>query len=366
MILDDEQTTTAPAILDLHSVGLEDLATVGGKNSSLGEMLRELTTAGVRVPEGFATSAESFRRHMSHSGLTEWISEQLRALDVEDTEALVATGAEIRRRIEETPLEPGLEQDLRIAFTELRAGSRREESAGEPSFAVRSSATAEDLPDASFAGQQDTYLNVRGIDNVLDAVRKVFASLYTDRAIAYRVHHGFLHDEVAISVGIKRMVRSDLAAAGVMFTVDTESGFDDAVFITSAYGLGEGVVSGEVNPDEFTVHKPAVRAGRPAVLRRTVGTKDRRMVFTEDPQVGRTTAFERTEDEERRHFSLTDDEVTELARIAPGHRGALRAAHGHRVGQGRPRRRSPRAPGPTGDRRLPAGSGRRRAASTDR
>ncbi|MGO1226770.1 MAG: phosphoenolpyruvate synthase [Brachybacterium sp.] len=321
MILDDERTTTVPAILCLSSVGLGDLAIVGGKNSSLGEMLRELTTAGVRVPDGFATSAEAFRRHMSASGLTEWISQRLRDLDVEDTQVLAATGAEIRRRIEETALEPGLEQELRLAFSELHEGTGPGAATGlggaaEPSFAVRSSATAEDLPDASFAGQQDTFLNVRGIDHVLDAVRKVYASLYTDRAIAYRVHHGFVHDEVAISVGVQRMVRSDLAAAGVMFTLDTESGFDDAVFITSAYGLGEGVVSGEVNPDEFTVYKPALRDGRPAVLRRMVGTKDRRMVFTEDRQVGRTTAFEGTGAQEQRRFSLTEEEVAELARIA--------------------------------------------------
>jgi len=311
MTIIDERTAAAPDVLPLDAVGLEDLATVGGKNASLGEMLRSLSGLGVRVPDGFATTATAFRRHMEHTGLTSWISATLLALDVEDTAALAAAGAEIRRRVLSTPLERGLEQAVRDGYDRLTA-----EGPDEASFAVRSSATAEDLPDASFAGQQDTYLNIRGIGNVLDAVRRVFASMYTDRAIAYRVHHGFVHDEVAISVGVQRMVRSDLASAGVLFTLDTESGFDRAVFVTSAHGLGEGVVSGAVNPDEFTVSKPALAAGRPAVLGRVLGSKAQRMVFTDDPTVGRTTAFVETSAAERRHFSLRDDEVTELARIA--------------------------------------------------
>ncbi|PWH07624.1 phosphoenolpyruvate synthase [Brachybacterium endophyticum] len=306
--------TDRPGVLPLSAVGLDDLARVGGKNASLGEMLGSLSELGVSVPDGFATTADAFRDHMSATGLTEWISEQLQALDVEDTSALAATGARIRARVEETPLAESLADAVRTAFAELLETAP--DGDVEASFAVRSSATAEDLPDASFAGQQDTYLNVRGIDNVLDAVRMVFASLFTDRAIAYRVHHGFVHDEVAISVGVQRMVRSDLAAAGVMFTLDTESGFEDAVFLTSAYGLGEGVVQGAVDPDEYTVHKPGLREGRPAILRRHLGSKDRRMIFTEDPRVGRTTAFEPTEEDERGRFSLADDEVTELARIA--------------------------------------------------
>ena len=311
MTIIDERTAAAPDVLPLDAVGLEDLATVGGKNASLGEMLRSLSGLGVRVPDGFATTATAFRRHMEHTGLTSWISATLLALDVEDTAALAAAGAEIRRRVLSTPLERGLEQAVRDGYDRLTA-----EAPDEASFAVRSSATAEDLPDASFAGQQDTYLNIRGIGNVLDAVRRVFASMYTDRAIAYRVHHGFVHDEVAISVGVQRMVRSDLASAGVLFTLDTESGFDRAVFVTSAHGLGEGVVSGAVNPDEFTVSKPALAAGRPAILGRVLGSKAQRMVFTDDPTVGRTTAFVETSAAERRHFSLRDDEVTELARIA--------------------------------------------------
>jgi len=311
MTIIDERTALVPDVLPLDAVGLEDLASVGGKNASLGEMLRSLSGLGVRVPDGFATTATAFRRHMEHTGLTSWISATLLALDVEDTAALAAAGAEIRRRVLSTPLERGLEQAVRDGFDRLTAGAP-----DDASFAVRSSATAEDLPDASFAGQQDTFLNVRGIEHVLDAVRRVFASMYTDRAIAYRVHHGFVHDEVAISVGVQRMVRSDLASAGVLFTLDTESGFDRAVFVTSAHGLGEGVVSGAVNPDEFTVSKPALAAGRPAILGRVLGSKAQRMVFTDDPTVGRTTAFVETSAAERRHFSLRDDEVTELARIA--------------------------------------------------
>ncbi|MGN8051372.1 phosphoenolpyruvate synthase [Curtobacterium sp. 22159] len=311
MTIIDERTAVTSDVVPLRAVGLEDIASVGGKNASLGEMLRSLDGLGVRVPDGFATTASAFRRHMEHTGLTDWISRTLAALDVDDTAALATAGAAIRERVLATPLEHGLAGGVRAAFAVLES-----EAPDDASFAVRSSATAEDLPDASFAGQQDTYLNVRGVDHVLDAVRRVFASLYTDRAIAYRVHHGFVHDEVAISVGVQRMVRSDLAAAGVLFTLDTESGFDRAVFVTSAYGLGEGVVQGAVDPDEFTVSKTALAAGRPAILGRVLGSKTRRMVFTDDRTVGRTTAFVDTAPAERRHFSLRDDEVTELARTA--------------------------------------------------
>ena len=206
------------------------------------------------------------------------------------------------------------------------------------SFAVRSSATAEDLPDASFAGQQETFLNIKGIDGVLQAIREVFASLYNDRAIAYRVHHDFDHDAVALSAGVQQMVRSDIGASGVMFTMDTESGFDDAVFITSSYGLGEAVVQGAVNPDEFYVYKPALRDDRPAILKRGVGSKATKMVYTDDPNVGKTTEFVDTEEDERRLLSLTDDEVEGAGPARADHRGALRPPDGHRVGQGRPRR----------------------------
>jgi pyruvate, water dikinase len=315
MTLTDAPRTTADRgthdVRPLDTLGLADLAQVGGKNASLGELLTNLSAAGVAVPGGFATCADAFRRHLAASGLEDWIAVQFDGLDVEDTVALTRVGARIRDRIEATPLGIAFELAIRSAFTALT----RDLPDG-TTCAVRSSATAEDLPDASFAGQQETFLNVSGIDNVLDAIRKVFASLYNDRAIAYRVHHGFVHAEVAISAGVQRMVRSDLAASGVMFTLDTESGFDGAVFVTSAWGLGEGVVQGAVNPDEFTVHKEGLRAGRPAVLSRRVGAKATRMVFTTDTTVGRTTEFVPTADADQRRFSLTDAEVEELGRIA--------------------------------------------------
>ncbi|MAS54845.1 MAG: phosphoenolpyruvate synthase [Nocardioides sp.] len=292
-------------------LGLADLEEVGGKNSSLGEMVSHLSGLGVRVPDGFATTAGAFHRFIGDTGLAERISGLLDGLDTDDVRRLAEVGSEIRTAVIEQPFPADLEADIRTAYDRL-AG----ESGDEASFAVRSSATAEDLPDASFAGQQETFLNVRGIDAVLLAVREVFASLYNDRAIAYRVHHGFAHADVALSAGVQKMVRSDIGASGVMFTMDTESGFDDAVFITSAFGLGEGVVQGAVNPDEFYVYKPALRADRPAILKRGVGGKATKMVYTSDARVGHTTEFVPVEAAQSRLLSLSDDEVTELARHA--------------------------------------------------
>ena len=292
-------------------LGMADLDQVGGKNASLGEMVSHLTRLGVQVPDGFATTSEVYREFLSGTGLAERIEQRLSALDTEDTIALAAAGREIRELVVHQPFPPQLESDIRGAYEQLAAGSGEEAS-----FAVRSSATAEDLPDASFAGQQETFLNVRGIDDVLLAIREVFASLYNDRAIAYRVHHGFAHADVALSAGVQKMVRSDLGASGVMFTVDTESGFDQAVFITSAYGLGEGVVQGAVNPDEFYVYKPGLLADRPAILTRQVGEKATKMVYTEDTTVGRTVEFVDVDPAEQARLSLTDQQVTVLARQA--------------------------------------------------
>src|SRR5918993_144753 len=291
-------------------LGLGDLEVVGGKNSSLGEMISNLADAGVSVPDGFATTAAAYQRFLGDTGLAARINDRLRGLDTDDVRALAAAGREIRREVVEQPFPPAVEADIRAAYERLAGDD------AEASFAVRSSATAEDLPDASFAGQQETFLNIRGIDAVLTAVREVYASLYNDRAIAYRVHHGFAHADVALSAGVQRMVRSDLAASGVMFTMDTESGFTDAVFVTSAYGLGEGVVQGAVNPDEFYVYKPALRAGRPAILKRGVGEKATKMVYTSSVEVGRTTEFVDVDPADRRLLSLTDEDVHELARQA--------------------------------------------------
>ena len=291
-------------------IGLADLETVGGKNSSLGEMVRELSTAGVRVPDGFATTAEAYRRFIGETGLAEMISGELRDLDTDDVQRLAEVGRKIRTAVVAQTFPEDLEADIRAAYTQLVGDDQ------EVSFAVRSSATAEDLPDASFAGQQETFLNVRGIDAILTAIREVFASLYNDRAIAYRVHHRFEHETVALSAGVQQMVRSDIGASGVLFTMDTESGFTDAVFITSSYGLGEAVVQGAVNPDEFYVYKPALRAGRPAILKRSIGGKATKMIYTEDREVGKTTAFVDVDEADRVRLSLTDDEVSELARHA--------------------------------------------------
>ena len=289
-------------------LGMADLEQVGGKNASLGEMVSNLSALGVAVPDGFATTADAYREFLGATGLAERIDQRLQGLDTDDTIALAEAGREIRALVIEQPFPSALEEGIREAYEKLAAGSGEEAS-----FAVRSSATAEDLPDASFAGQQETFLNVRGIDDVLLAIREVFASLYNDRAIAYRVHHDFEHAAVALSAGVQKMVRSDIGSSGVMFTVDTESGFDQAVFITSAFGLGEGVVQGAVNPDEFYVHKPGLREGRPAILKRQVGEKATKMIYTTDTAVGRTTAFVDVDPAERVRLSLTDEQVTELA-----------------------------------------------------
>ena len=297
------------------SLGMGDLEEVGGKNSSLGEMIGNLASAGVRVPDGFATTASAFRDFVLQEGLAARITGLMEGLDTEDVDALARVGKQVRQAIVDQPLQPALEREVREAYEKL-AGEASPGSSDEASFAVRSSATAEDLPDASFAGQQETFLNIRGIDAVLQAIHEVFASLYNDRAIAYRVHHGFDHEQVALSAGVQRMVRSDVGASGVMFTMDTESGFTDAVFVTAAYGLGEGVVQGAVNPDEWYVWKPGLRNGTPAVLKRGVGAKATKMVFTDNPNVGKTTEFVDVDAADRARFSLTDDEVEELARLA--------------------------------------------------
>jgi pyruvate,water dikinase len=294
---------------------MSDVESVGGKNASLGEMISQLAASGVRVPGGFATTAFAFREFLRHNGLTERIDARLHELNTEDVKALAECGAEIRGWIEAAPLPAPLEQEIRRHYERLA-----EESGQEISVAVRSSATAEDLPDASFAGQQETYLNVSGIDAVLERVRHVFASLYNDRAISYRVHKGFAHAGVALSAGVQRMVRSDLASSGVMFTIDTESGFQDVVFITSSYGLGETVVQGAVNPDEFFVHKPMLEAGKFPIIRREMGSKLIRMGFATngdgDPAAGRTVRTVDTPIDARNRYSLADDDVVELARYA--------------------------------------------------
>jgi pyruvate,water dikinase len=291
-------------------LGLADLDQVGGKNSSLGEMIANLAGLGVRVPNGFATTADAYRRFIGDTGLAELIGAELAGSDTDDVQELARAGKRIREAVVAQPFPAELEADIRAAYDDLTVDG------ADMSFAVRSSATAEDLPDASFAGQQETFLNVRGIDAILTAIREVFASLYNDRAIAYRVHHGFEHEAVALSAGVQQMVRSDVGASGVMFTMDTESGFSDAVFITSSYGLGEAVVQGAVNPDEFYVYKPALRAGRPAILRRGIGGKATKMIYTTDTTVGRTTEFIEVPEADRRRLSLTDIEVEELARQA--------------------------------------------------
>jgi pyruvate,water dikinase len=290
---------------------MTDLDLVGGKNASLGEMIGGLAAAGIRVPGGFATTAEAYREFLAANGLDRRIAERLRTLDPADVGALARCGAEVRSWIQQAPFPPALERAIRASFAELEASV-----SAQASFAVRSSATAEDLPDASFAGQQETYLNIRGADNVLEAIRHVFASLYNDRAISYRAHHGFEHGGVALSAAVQQMVRSDLGASGVMFTLDTESGFQDVVFITSSYGLGEMVVQGAVNPDEFYVHKPMLAQGRPAIVRRSLGSKLQKMVFASESTAGRSTRVLDVPEPERHRFSLSDADVLELARYA--------------------------------------------------
>lgn len=296
-------------VIPFNELRMTDVGIVGGKNASLGEMISQLP-ADVRVPGGFATTAEAYRLFLAQNGLAQRIHDALDALDVDDVTALAKTGAEIRRWIMETPFPAEFEAQIRAAYAELVAREGEEAS-----FAVRSSATAEDLPDASFAGQQETLLNVSGIENILHAIKEVFASLYNDRAIAYRVHKGFRHAEVALSAGVQRMVRSDVGASGVMFTIDTESGFRDVVFITASYGLGEMVVQGAVNPDEFYVHKPTLMQGKPSIIRRNLGSKLIKMVFGEPGEGVRVKVVDVPESD-RNRFCLEDADILELARYA--------------------------------------------------
>ena len=297
-------------ILWLHALRLDDLASVGGKNSSLGEMIGNLSGLGVSVPGGFATTADAFKDFIAHNTLHQRIFDKLATLDVEDVPALTRAGQEIRQWVIDAPLQPQLDADIRTAYEQLC----EENGGGDVAVAVRSSATAEDLPDASFAGQQETFLNVTGADDVVHKVKEVFASLYNDRAIAYRVHHGFKHEDVFLSAGVQLMVRSNVGASGVLFTLDTESGFRDVVFITSSYGLGEMVVQGAVNPDEFYVYKPTLEQGKKAILRRSIGAKQLRMVYSDQP--GERVRIEDTPMELRNTFSINDEDVQELARQA--------------------------------------------------
>ena len=299
-------------VIWFEKLRMTDVESVGGKNASLGEMISQLANSGVRVPGGFATTADAYRDFLRHNGLADRINDALGKLDVDDVTELAKVGKQIRQWIIDTPFPEKLENDVKQAWDKMVADA----GGADISVAVRSSATAEDLPDASFAGQQETFLNIRGLDNVKDAIKHVFASLYNDRAISYRVHKGFAHDVVALSAGIQRMVRSDTGAAGVMFTIDTESGFEDVVFVTASYGLGETVVQGAVNPDEFYVHKPTLQAGRPAILRKTMGSKLIKMEFTDASQAGRSVRTVDVAPELSKQFSITDAEVAELAHYA--------------------------------------------------
>jgi len=301
--------TSMSYVVLFEQLRMTDVDSVGGKNASLGEMISQLSGAGVRVPGGFATTADAFRDFLKASGLDKRIAERLTTLNPEDVRELATAGAQIRQWIVDAPFSPEFEAQIREAFAKLDAD-------GKGSFAVRSSATAEDLPDASFAGQQETFLNVVGIDDVLDKIRHVFASLYNDRAISYRVHKGYAHADVALSAGIQRMVRSDKGSAGVMFTIDTESGFQDVVFITSSYGLGETVVQGAVNPDEFYVFKPTLEQGHYPIVGRRIGSKLIKMEFDPERPEGRAVRTVDVPVSERNRYSLTDDEVNELARYA--------------------------------------------------
>jgi pyruvate, water dikinase len=300
-------------VVPFENLRMTDVEAVGGKNASLGEMISQLAASGVRVPGGFATTARAFREFLAYSDLAQRIDARLATLNTDDVKALAAAGAEIRGWVEAAPLPPALDAAVREAYAALEGGD------GQASFAVRSSATAEDMPDASFAGQQETFLNVRGIDAVLARMREVFASLYNDRAISYRVHKGYAHAGVALSAGVQRMVRSDLASSGVIFTLDTESGFRDVVFLTASWGLGETVVQGAVNPDEFYVHKPMLASGKPALVRRSLGSKLVRMTFASAEERAATGKLVKTEDnpaELRNRYSLSDADVLELARYA--------------------------------------------------
>ncbi|MBP2155537.1 MULTISPECIES: phosphoenolpyruvate synthase [Erwinia] len=296
-----------PLVLWYNQLGMNDVDRVGGKNASLGEMITNLSSLGVSVPNGFATTSEAFNLFLDQSGVNQRIYDLLDKTDIDDVDELAKAGKQIRQWVVETPFTPELEQAIHEAYNQLSADD------ADASFAVRSSATAEDMPDASFAGQQETFLNVQGYDAVLIAVKHVYASLFNDRAISYRVHQGYDHRGVALSAGVQRMVRSDLASAGVMFTIDTESGFDQVVFITSALGLGEMVVQGAVNPDEFYVHKPTLAAGRPSIVRRNMGSKKIRMVYADSQEHGEQVRIEDVPEAERDRFSLTDKEVEALA-----------------------------------------------------
>lgn len=296
-------------VISLDKLGKNDIDKVGGKNASLGEMISHLTDLGVSVPGGFATTSEAFNKFLIGTGLQNKIKDALQGLDVDDVAALTATGKKIRDMIIEQELPKDLEQEIREAFAEMSEGE-------DIAVAVRSSATAEDLPDASFAGQQETFLNIRGIDNILIAIKEVFASLYNDRAIAYRVHKGFEHAGVALSAGVQRMVRSETGTSGVMFTIDTESGFNDVVFITASYGLGEMVVQGAVNPDEFYISKALLNAGKPAVIRRNLGSKQQKMVYADEHSAGKSVKIVPVDKAERNQFSLSNEELVELAKQA--------------------------------------------------
>ncbi|MEG9303435.1 phosphoenolpyruvate synthase [Psychrobacter celer] len=296
-------------VINLDQLGKDDIDMVGGKNASLGEMISHLSDLGVSVPGGFATTSNAFNRFLTETGLLDKINNELKTLDVNDVNKLAATGKKIRTWIIEQALPSDLEQEVRQAFETMSGGE-------DIAVAVRSSATAEDLPDASFAGQQETFLNIRGIDNVLIAIKEVFASLYNDRAISYRVHKGFEHEGVALSAAVQRMVRSETGAAGVMFTIDTESGFDQVVFITSSYGLGEMVVQGAVNPDEFYISKKLLANGKPAVIRRNLGSKHKKMVYGDEGSTSKSVKTVDVEKQDRMQFSLTTEELTSLAKQA--------------------------------------------------
>ena len=306
------QSSLTQNILWLHDLRLADLARVGGKNSSLGEMIGQLANLGVSVPGGYATTSEAFKDFIAHNNLSQRIFDKLATLDVEDVDALTVAGKEIRGWVIDAPLQPQLDADIRSAYAQLAAENSGDAGSSQDiAVAVRSSATAEDLPDASFAGQQETFLNVTGADDVVVKVKEVFASLYNDRAIAYRVHHGFKHEDVFLSAGVQLMVRSDVGASGVLFTLDTESGFRDVVFVTSSLGLGEMVVQGAVNPDEFYVYKPTLLQGKPAILRRSLGSKLLRMVYSDQP--GERVRVEDTPAELSNRFSISDEDVQELS-----------------------------------------------------
>ncbi len=304
-----KESTLQNYVIRLDQAGMGDVDKVGGKNASLGEMIHQLNDAGVKVPGGFATTAEAYRDFLQHNGLVEKINERLESLDCNDTRALAETGKTLRDWIMAGSFQPDLEEAINQAYQEMSGGK-------EIAVAVRSSATAEDLPDASFAGQQETYLNIRGLDNIKEAIKSVFASLYNDRAISYRVHRGFIHSEVALSAGIQRMVRSETGASGVMFTLDTESGFKQVVFITAAYGLGETVVQGAVNPDEFYVYKPTLNLGAPAILRRSLGSKAIKMVYAGDGNTANAVQTVDVPREDRDRFCINDADVEALAKIA--------------------------------------------------